>query len=269
MKAEATQPEQIENSRLAAAIAQLAAKQNEENWRDFYKQLVESNLWLVVAKPVDGITEGEVPHQKGLEAGFVALRDDRGHVSVPAFTDVAALRKWAPPEHPWMLVPCLVLLRELAKNPAAHLDINRRCEGEWQLTHNEIVALSRCETPAIALSPEVLSDLVRSPQTSIKALSGNWPVELFSALRNVLAVLRPVVDAYAFELSAGTSQYAVIGLRFTDMPDLALFTETTYQLHALAKGNPAPDQVLQYMALNERDVLARVAESVEPFFARR
>lgn len=269
MKGEATQPEQINNSRLAAAIAQLAVKQNEENWRDFYKQLMESDLWLVVAKPVDGITEGEVPSQTGLQAGFAALRDEGGQVAVPAFTDVAALRTWAPPEHPWMLVPGHVLLRELAKNPAAYLDINRRCEGEWQVTHNEIVALSRGEIPPFALSPEVLAEIILSPETSLQPLPGTWPAELLSVLRNALDPERAVVDGYAFALVAGASQYAVLGLRFTEMPELALFTETTYKLHAIAKGVLGPDQVLQYMALNEREVLARVAESVEPFFARR
>jgi hypothetical protein len=40
-------------------------------------------------------------------------------------------------------------------------------------------------------------------------------------------------------------------------------------IRVMANGLIAPGQSLEYTALNERDVLARVVKSVEPFFARR
>jgi SseB protein N-terminal domain len=268
-EAQARQPEQFENPRLVAAIAQLAQTQSDENWRDFYKELVESNFWLVVANPVEGITEGEVPRETGLRAGFVALRDDVGQVTVPAFTDLGTLQTWAPPGHPWMVVPALPLLREIVKNPDAQLVINRRCEGQWRVTHDEIVSLAGGEVPQRAVSPKLLAEMIHNPNVKLKPLPGDWPAELISVLRNALVLQRPVVDGYAFELIAGATQHAVIGLRFTEEPEPALFTEITDKLRAIAKRLLVAGQSLEYMALNERDVLARVAESVEPFFTRR
>jgi hypothetical protein len=266
---EPQEPEQVENPRLVAAIAELAEKQSDENWRLFYKELMESTFLLVAANPADDGTEGELPREKGLQVAFVALRDDVGQVMVPAFTDVPTLQTWAPAGHPWMVVPALPLLLEIVKNPDAQLEINRHCEGQWRVTHAEIVALAKGEVPRRGVSVEVLEETILHPKTSIKPLPGNWPAELISVLWNALVLQRAVVDAYAFELSAGNSKYAVVGLRFTEKPEPAFFTETSDKLLALAKRLLPPGQSLECMALNERDVLARVVESVEPFFARR
>jgi hypothetical protein len=263
------EPEQIENPRLLAAIADLTEKQSDENWRHFYKELMESTFLLVSANPVGDGTEGELPREKGLPVAFVALRDDVGQVMVPAFTDVPTLQTWAPARHPWMVVPAPALFCEMVKNPDAQLEINRRCQGQWRVTHDEIVALAKGEVPQRAVSVEALEEMILHPETSIKPLPGNWPTELISILWNALVLQRAVVDAYAFELLAGNSKYAIVGLRFTEKPEPALFTTISSKLIALAKRLLPPGQSLEYMALNERDVLARVVESVEPFFARR
>ncbi|HEX9110615.1 MAG TPA: SseB family protein [Terriglobales bacterium] len=269
------EPEQVENPRLVAAIAELAGKQTEENWRQFYKELMESTFLLVAANPAgDGgegkvPQEGEPPQEKSRQVAFVALRDDVGQVMVPAFTDVPTLETWAPAGHPWMVVPALALLHEVVKNPAAQLEINRHCDGQWRVTHDEIVALTKGEVPQRAVSTELLEETILHPAASIKPLPGNWPAELISVLWNALVLQRDVVDAYAFELSVGNTKYAVIGLRFTEKPDPAFFTETKDKLLALAKRLLPPGQSLEFMPLNGRDVLARVVESVEPFFARR
>ena len=168
-----------------------------------------------------------------------------------------------------MVVPAPALLREIVKNPAAQLEINRHAEGQWRVTHDEIVALVKGEVPQRAVSAEALEEMILHPETSIKPLPGNWPAELISVLWNALVLQRAVVDAYAFDLSLGNSRYAVVGLRFTEKPDPAFFTETSDKLLALGKRLLPPGQSLEGMALNERDVLARVAKSVEPFFARR
>jgi type III secretion system (T3SS) SseB-like protein len=263
------EPEQIENPRLLAAIAELAGKQSDENWRHFYKELMESTFLLVAANPAGDGAEGELPREKGPPVAFVALRDDVGQVMVPAFTDAATLQTWAPAGHPWMVVPAFALLGEVVKNPAAQLEINRRAEGQWRVTHDEIVALLKGEVPQHAVSVEVVEEMILRPQTSIKPLPGNWPAELLSVVWNALVLQRDVVDAYAFEVIADNTKYDVLGLRFTEDPEPALFTETSDKLLALAKRFLPPGQSLGCMALNDRDVLARVAESVEPFFARR
>jgi SseB protein N-terminal domain len=267
--AQPLEPEQVKNPGLVAAIAELAGEQSDENWRHFYKELMESTFLLVGANPTGDGTGGEAPAEKRPQVAFVALRDDVGQVIVPAFTDVSTLQTWAPAGHPWMVVPALDLLQEVVKNPAAQLEINRHCEGQWRLTHDEIVALAGGKVPHWAVSVETLEQTILHPQASIKPLPSYWPAELISVLRNALVLQRPVVDAYAFELIAGSSQYAVVGLRFTEKPGQALFTQTTDKLRAMAKGFLAPGQSLEYMPLNEREVLARVAETVEPFFARR
>jgi hypothetical protein len=266
---EPQQPEQVENPRLVAAIAELASKQSDENWRRFYQELMESTFLLVAANPAAEATVGEFPPEKTPQVAFVALRDDVGQVMVPAFTDVATLQTWAPAGHPWMVVPAFALLREVVKNPVAQLEINRRAEGQWRVTHDEIVALLKGEVPQHAVSVEVIEEMILRPQTSIRPLPGNWPAELLSVLWNALVLQRDVVDAYAFEVIADNTKYDVLGLRFTEDPELALFTETNDKLLALAKRFLPPGQSLGCMALNGRDVLARVAESVEPFFARR
>jgi type III secretion system (T3SS) SseB-like protein len=268
--AQPQKPEQVENPRLVAAIAELAGKQSDKNWRHFYKELMESTFLLVGAKPAGGGTEGgERPREKGPQVAFMALRDDSGQVMVPAFTDVAALRTWAPAGYPWIVVPALPLLLEIVKNPDAQLEINRRCEGQWRVTHDEIVALAQGEVPRHGASIKVLEELIVHPQTSIKPLPGNWSAELVSVLWNALVLQRAVVDAYAFEVIADNSKYDVVGLRFTENPEPAVFMETSDKLLALAKRLLPPGQSLGCMALNQRDVLARVSESVEPFFARR
>ncbi|HYU45875.1 MAG TPA: SseB family protein [Terriglobales bacterium] len=263
------EPEQVENPRLVAAIAELSGKQSDENWRHFYKELMESTFLLVAANPAGDGAAGELPRAKALQVAFVALRDDVGQVMVPAFTDTPTLQTWAPAGHPWMVVPAPALLREIVKNPAAQLEINRHAEGQWRVTHDEIVALVKGEVPQRAVSAEALEEMILHPETSIKPLPGNWPAELISVLWNALVLQRAVVDAYAFDLSLGNSRYAVVGLRFTEKPDPAFFTETSDKLLALGKRLLPPGQSLEGMALNERDVLARVAKSVEPFFARR
>jgi hypothetical protein len=262
-------PEQVENPRLVAAIAELASKPSNENWRHFYKELMESTFLLVAAKAAGDGAEGELPPKKEAQVAFVALRDDAGQVMVPAFTDVPALQTWAPAEHPWMVASAPDLLREIVKNPDAQLEINRRCPGQWRVTHDEIAALIRGEVPASAVSVEELEDMILHPETSIRPLPSNWPADLISVLSDALVEERAVVDAYAFEFMIGNSKYAVVGLRFTEEPEPAFFTETSSKLLALTKRFLAPCQSLACMALNQRDVLARVAESVEPFFARR
>lgn len=266
---EPQEPEQVENPRLVAAIAELASKPSNENWRRFYQELMESTFLLVAARPPGDRATGEPPPVNGPPVTFVALRDDAGQVIVPAFTDAATLQTWAPAGHPWMVASAPDLLREIVKNPDAQLEINRRCPGQWRVTHDEIAALARGEVPPSAASVEVLEEMILRPQTSIRPLHGNWPAELTSVISNVLVVQRPVVDAYAFEFRAGNSNYAVVGLRFTEQPSPALFAETSGKLLELARKFLAPGQSLACMALNQRDVLARVAESVEPFFARR
>ena len=269
------EPEQVENPRLVAAIAELTEKNSDENWRNFYKELMESTFLLVGANPVGEGPEGEQPSgnepppEKPAPIAFVALRDDVGQVLVPAFTDVAALQTWAPAGHPWMVVPAFALVSEVVKNPAAQVEINRHCEGQWRVTHDELAALAKGEVPQHAVSMEVVEDLIQHPNSTIKPLSADWPAELVSVLWNALVLERAVVDAYAFELIAGDTRYAIIGLRFTENPEPAFFTETSDKLLALSKRLIAPGQSLGFMPLNEREVLARVAESVEPFFTRR
>ncbi len=272
---EAQEPEQIENPRLLAAIADLASNPSNENWLLFYEELMKSTFLLVASNPAGPGAEGEPPQKDGLPAkkdpqvAFLALRDDVGQVMVPAFTDVPALQTWAPAGHPWMVASAPDLLREIVKNPEAQLEINRRCPDQWRVTHDEIAALLRGEVPPSAVSVQLLEEMILDPQTSIKPLPSDWPAELTSVLLNALVVQRAVVDAYAFEFISGNSKYAVVGLRFTEQPEPPFFTETSGKLLALVKRLLAPGQSLACMALNERDVLARVAESVEPFFARR
>jgi type III secretion system (T3SS) SseB-like protein len=224
---------------------------------------------LVAAKAAGDGAEGELPPKKDPQVAFVALRDDAGQVMVPAFTDVTTLQTWAPAGHPWMVASAPDLLREIVKNPDAQLEINRRCPGQWRVTHDEIAALARGELPPGAVSVEELEEIILHPETSIKPLPSDWPTELTSVLSNALVEQRAVVDAYAFEFMAGNSKYAVVGLRFTEEPEPAFFTETSAKLLAMATKQLPPGRPLVCMALNRRDVLARVAESVEPFFARR
>jgi hypothetical protein len=266
---EPQEPEQVKNPRLVAAIAELASKPSNENWRNFYKELIESTFLLVAANPAGDGAEGAPPPEKGPKVAFVALRDSVGQVMVPAFTDVSTLQTWAPAGHPWMVVPAPDLLREVVKNPDAQLEINRRCQGQWRVTHDEIAALVNGELPPSAASVEELEEMILHPETSVKPLPSDWPAELISILRNELVLQPAVVDAYAFEFIAGNSKYAVVGLRFTEEPEPAFFTDTSSKLLALTTRLLAPGQSLACMALNQRDVLARVAESVEPFFARR
>jgi hypothetical protein len=272
MEAEATQPapeqpqQDVTNPDLVAAIQQLA-DDNEANRKQFYRALVGAKFLLALAEPVDGILDGEVPRKTGMEVGFAAVRDDMGTVTVPAFTDKSALKRWRPEGCPWMVLPATLLLPTMVKGGAGHLDINPAGPNSIRVTSAEIDSLVHGQFPQPPTSVEAVLGVVHSPTAKIAQLELSAEIE--SVLRNAFSIRREIIDAYAFSVTDGAVQRQVIGLRFSDKPARAIMNAWVDQLTQLVHPVRQPGQTLDFVHVNDREVLARVSETVQPFFYRR
>lgn len=245
------------NPTLSDALQGVVRNDSPQSRQILYEAFNRSEVIVPVEDPQDGITAGhpEVPKEPNTSLHFMIASDGKGHVGLPVFTNVEALRTWQPTTPHYVVLLGADLLALALEKRLDAIVINPSSAEQVLLTRRELMILAENGT-LIEDNQTNVARMVIAPDTysRVKLLSRKSAEQLATRLRASMGQHPQVLAGYLAEVSWERGEpHPIVGIRFSPTADEHTIKSIIESLAEAVKPELANDEYLDFIVIDDND----------------
>jgi hypothetical protein len=247
---------------------EIAKNDNARTRESLYKAILGSTFILEGSvSGGTGVSSGKRISDDRTRAAFKTIEHPPGRVILPVFTDVDALASFAEANVRWIASGAQELFQSIAPSNIAEVRVNPFRVGQpikrpgGIITRNEFTAMAQGLLPAPMISNNTAHLKVAAGQKLfIGRPAKEPPAELLSELTNYFHQLPELRAAYLFQMANKNVTSTVIGLHFSQEPDVKRTEEIMRGVGAVVRGRLPAGVYIDFMPLKAGSFLDSVRE---------